>query len=97
MLGLAFSVGRNTQPSPQTYPFIVTSASGVTTIIKSAPFESAQKDVLVRPGTTLFVDCYVMERDNLWFRLTENQGWLREDELVQAPHTGLGFPPQCPL
>jgi hypothetical protein len=95
-LGLAFSTGRNSQPSSETYPFIVTSAGGITTILKAAPFESAQKNSVVTSGDSRSVDCYVTQRDGRWYRLSENQGWLRGDELVPAPYTGLASPPQCP-
>ena len=97
-LVLAFSIGRNTYtvPAPQRYPYIVTSAGGVTTFLKAAPFEPARKDSVVVPGDTVSVDCYVTERDRRWYRLSDNAGWLRGDELLPAPYTGMGLPPRCP-
>lgn len=95
-LGLAFAIGRNTQPASQPHPFIVTSAGGVTTILKAAPFEAAQKNRVVLPGDTVWVDCYVIARDGRWYRLSDNEGWLRDDEVLPAPHTGVGAPPRCP-
>jgi hypothetical protein len=75
----------------------VTPAGGAAaTILKSAPFEFSQKNILVAAGDTFLVDCYVIQQDGQWYRLRDNRGWLRDDELLPAPYTGLKSPPQCP-
>lgn len=89
-------IGHDIQSDPQEYPFIVTNAAGVTTIVKTVPNEDAQGNRLFATGDGVMVKCYVDVQDWRWFKLSEEQGWLRGDEVYPEPHTGLGSPPRCP-
>lgn len=89
--GLAFDLGRLHQ-SDEPYPYV---ANGklVFDFVYFAPKLDAQSDRKVMPGTRVLVDCYVMERDGKWFRLSDNQGWVTDQQFLPALYTGRGSPP----
>jgi peptidoglycan/LPS O-acetylase OafA/YrhL len=95
-LAISFFVGREMRSGPTQYPFVVTNSSGVYTVVKSVPYEKAQADRVLATGDRVWVDCVVDQQDGRWYRLTDEQGWLREDELIPSPHSGKGSPPRCP-
>lgn len=78
------------------YPFVITNSSGGLTLIKSVPYKNAETDRSLSLGDTVWVECFVDQGDGLWFKLSDEQGWLRGDELLASPHSGKGSPPRCP-
>jgi hypothetical protein len=95
-LWLSFFAGRNTQAGPDMYPFVVTAGGGPVAMLKIAPLEGAQSDRALPYGLHVDVDCYVVKSDGRWYRLSRFEGWLRGDEVAQAPYTGRASPPRCP-
>jgi len=98
-LTTAFFVGSSSTGwfRPVRYQFIVTNSDGTVTIIKSVPVEGAQSEHLVTTGQSLSVDCWIKDASGtVWYRLSDQLGWLTEKEIGQAPYTGQGTPPRCP-
>lgn len=95
-LALAFTLGTQVDRDPVEYPFLVTDSAGYMTPLKSVPYEKASTDHVLTVGDSVLVVCYVDQEDGRWFKLTGSQGWLHDDEVFAAPHTGLGNPPKCP-
>jgi hypothetical protein len=96
-LSLAFFVGRHSHPESVEYPFRVVVPDGLPTVeVKAAPLESAGKRRYLAPNDAVSVECYVTQPDGRWYKLSGDEGWLSGDEVLPAPYTGLGSPPQCP-
>ncbi|HEV7951377.1 MAG TPA: hypothetical protein VGP24_16570 [Glaciihabitans sp.] len=86
----AFLIGHAIQRGQTKYPFLVTNSSGALTAIKAVPDKSSSTGHVVEAGDTVWVDCFIDQRDGRWYRLSDEQGWMRDRELLAAPHTGRG-------
>lgn len=94
-LTASFAIGRHTQGSPSTYPFVVTGEGGLV-LIKSVPAENARTGNTLDTGTTVEIICTRDVSSATWYQLSNSRGWLSDDDAVPAPYSGTGSPPTCP-
>jgi hypothetical protein len=76
------------------YQFIVT---GGVTPVRALPSDQGGTVSVVEGGDTVYVECGIKyENGSIWYRLSNSSGWLKDSDMVQAPYTGRGSPPECP-
>ncbi len=97
-LPLSFGLGRlfEAARSDDVYTYISAPGDGVYTSVRAAPVEGTAIRDILEGGENLYVDCSVTNKEDTWFRLIDDGGWVSEDEALPAPHTGQGLPPDCP-
>jgi len=95
-LACSFLIGQEVQRKQPAFTFLVTNSGGVLTLARSVPYDDAQTNRTFETGDSVAVECKVLLRDEIWYKLADGQGWLNEKELMAAPYTGEGVPPRCP-